>query len=119
MNDDAYDLYAPRNVPPFSINVKLAPTRQGDEVPLAQLRQSIERIERLEEEQDTLNEDMNETLGEARGRAATALRRRGAEMIRDVASLMTWNEISQAVCRQHRKRQLGRSGCSNREVKAA
>lgn len=93
MSDAAYDPYAARAAKPLAINVKVAPSRpEGGEVPLAErgnvemfdteetgqarvetiaaaeLRQFIERIERLEEEKQTLAEDIKEILGECKGR---------------------------------------------------
>jgi uncharacterized protein (UPF0335 family) len=78
---------------PLAINVKVAPARpESGEVPLgqrgvkemfsseetgedrvqtvaaAELRQFIERVERLEEEKVTLQDDIKEIFGEAKGR---------------------------------------------------
>lgn len=93
MSAATYDPHNARPVTPLAINVKVAPSRpEGGEVPLAargnvemfdteetgqarvetiaaaELRQFIERIERLEEEKGTLSEDIKEIFGEAGGR---------------------------------------------------
>ena len=93
MTEATYDPFNAPPVKPLAINVRVAPARpEGGEVPLAQrgnvemfsgeetgqvrveevaaaeLRQFIERIERLEEEKTTLNDDIKEIFGEAKGR---------------------------------------------------
>ncbi len=92
MSDATYDPNAARTGKPLAINVKAPSRPERGEVSLAQrgvvemfdtretgharietiaaaeLRQFIERIERLEEEKQTLVEDIKEIFGEARGR---------------------------------------------------
>lgn len=93
MSAATYDPHNARPVTPLAINVKVAPSRpEGGEVPLAargnvemfdteetgqtrvetiaaaELRQFIERIERLEEEKSTLAEDIKEVFTELGGR---------------------------------------------------
>lgn len=41
---------------------------EGASVAAAELRQFVERVERLEEERSTLNDDIKDVLGEAKGR---------------------------------------------------
>jgi uncharacterized protein (UPF0335 family) len=93
MSETQYDPYAPRAGKPLAINAKVAPALpSGDEVPMAQrgvkemfsaeetgeervqgvaaaeLRQFVERVERLEEEKQTLVDDVKEIYAEAKGR---------------------------------------------------